>query len=160
MLKNTLRVAGWLAVLAIVVVSVVPGRLRPVVLGEKHIEHLAAYLGASMLLAAGYPRRFQLVLIGVLLSGCSGVLETVQLWIPGRSSSAADFAAGSLGAWVGVAALSVFGPTLMDLFAEHAPHSCRESPGAPMPHIRPQAGPQGCPSDPHGVATRRTDTHP
>jgi hypothetical protein len=119
MLKTAIRVAGWLAVLAIVVVSVVPGRLRPDILGEKHIEHLAAYLGAAILLAAGYPRRLQFILIGILLSVCSGVLEIVQLWVPGRSSSAADFAASSLGAWIGVAAICLFGPTLMGLFPEH-----------------------------------------
>ena len=117
-LKSAIRVVGWLAVLAIVVLSVVPGTLRPDVLGEKHMEHLVAYLGTSILLAAGYPRRFQLILIGVLLASGSGVLEIVQLWIPGRSSSPVDFAASSLGAWVGVATMSLFGPTLMGLFPE------------------------------------------
>jgi VanZ family protein len=119
-LKSTIRVVGWLVVLAIVVLSVVPGTLRPDVLGEKHIEHLAAYLGTSILLGAGYPRRFQLILIGVLLAAGSGTLEIVQFWIPGRSSSTVDFAASSLGAWVGVATISLFGPTLMGLFPEHS----------------------------------------
>jgi len=119
MLRNVFRVVGWLAVLAIVVLSAVPGPLRPDVLGEKHIEHLAAYLGAALFLAAGYPRRFQLLLIGVLLSVCSGVLEIVQLWIHGRSSSAADFAASSLGAWIGVATIWLFGPMLRGLCSEH-----------------------------------------
>lgn len=118
MLRSAFRVAGWLAVLAIVVLSVVPGQLRPDVLGEKHIEHLAAYLGAALILAAGYPRRLHLLLIGVLLSVCSGALEIVQLWIHGRTSSAADFAASSLGAWIGVAAICLFGPMLTGLRAE------------------------------------------
>jgi VanZ family protein len=120
MLKSAIRLAGWFVVLAIVVISVVPGRLRPDLLGEKHVEHLAAYLGAAMLLAAGYPRRSQLLLIGVLLSACSAALEIAQLWIPGRTASTADFAASSLGAWVGVAMVCLFGATVMDIFLEHS----------------------------------------
>jgi VanZ family protein len=120
MLKTAIRAAGWLAVLAIVVVSLVPGQLRPDVLGEKHFEHLAAYLGAAILLAVGYPRRLQFILIGVSLSVCSGVLEIVQLWIPGRSSSAADFAASSLGAWIGVATIYLFSQILIGSFPEHS----------------------------------------
>jgi hypothetical protein len=54
MLKSAIRVAGWLVVLAIVALSLVPGRLRPDMLGEKHIEHLVAYLGAGTVLAIGF----------------------------------------------------------------------------------------------------------
>jgi VanZ family protein len=118
MLMRAIRVGGWLAVLAIIVLSVVPGQLRPDVMGEKHIEHLAAYFGAAALLAGGYPRRSQLILICVFLPACSGVLEIIQLWIEGRSSSLADFAVSSLGAWSGVAITSLFGPILMGRFLE------------------------------------------
>jgi VanZ family protein len=120
MLKSAIRLAGWLLVLAIVVISVVPGRLRPDILGEKHIEHLVAYLGAATLLSFGYPRRLQLLLIGVLLSACSAALEIVQLWISGRTSSAADFAVSSLGAWGGVAIVCLFGATVIGIFLEHS----------------------------------------
>ena len=100
MLISAVRVAGWFAVVVIIVLSVMPGRLRPDVLGEKHVEHIAAYMGSAMLLATGYPGRS--LKIGILLSLCSGVLEIAQLGISGRSSSVADFAASSLGAWIGV----------------------------------------------------------
>lgn len=102
MLIRAIRVASWLAVLVIIILSVTPGQLRPDVLGEKHLEHLTAYMGTAMLLATGYPGRSQSIKIGVLLSLCSVILEIVQLGISGRSSSVADFAASSLGAWVGV----------------------------------------------------------
>jgi VanZ family protein len=102
MLIGAIRVAGWLAVLVIIILSVTPGQLRPDVLGEKHVEHLTAYMGTTMLLATGYPGRSQSIKIGVLLSLCSGILEIVQLGISGRSSNVADFVASSLGAWIGV----------------------------------------------------------
>jgi VanZ family protein len=102
MLIGAIRVAGWFAVLVIIILSVVPGQLRPDVMGEKHIEHLTAYMGTAMLLAAGYPERSQSIKIGILLSLCSAILEIVQLGISGRSSSVADFAGSSLGAWIGV----------------------------------------------------------
>jgi VanZ family protein len=121
MLLSLIRVAAWLAVVAIVVLSVVPGQVRPDVLGEKHIEHLVAYFGTAMLLAAGYSRRYQLVLICVVLSACSGLLEVVQLWIPGRSSSVIDFAVSSLGAWTGVAMIALFGAALMGPYLERSP---------------------------------------
>ena len=105
MLIGLIRVAGWFAVLVIIVLSVMPGQLRPDVLGEKHIEHLAAYVGTAMLLATGYPGRAQLIKIGILLPLCSGILEIVQLGISGRTSSVADFVASSLGAWIGVAVI-------------------------------------------------------
>jgi VanZ family protein len=102
---GAIRVAGWFAVLVIILLSVTPGRLRPDVLGEKHIEHLVAYAGTAMLLATGYAGRSASIKIGILLSLCSGVLEIVQLGISGRTSSVADFLASSLGAWIGVAVI-------------------------------------------------------
>ena len=105
MLIIAMRMAGWFAVLVIIILSVVPGESRPNVLGEKHIEHLAAYMGTAILLAAGYPGRSQSLKISFLLPLCSGILEIVQLGISGRSSSIADFAVSSLGAWIGVAAV-------------------------------------------------------
>lgn len=105
MLITAIRVAGWFAVLVVIALSVTPGQLRPDVLGEKHIEHLTAYMGTAMLLATGYPARSQSITIGILLSLCSGFLEVVQLGISGRSSSVADFVASSLGAWIGVAVI-------------------------------------------------------
>jgi VanZ family protein len=105
MLITAIRLAGWFAVLVIIVLSVMPGQLRPDVLGEKHVEHLTAYTGTAMLLASGYPGRSQSISIGMLLSLCAGILEVVQLGISGRTSSVADFVASSLGACIGVAVI-------------------------------------------------------
>jgi VanZ family protein len=96
------RMGARLAVLTIIVLSVVPGKMRPSVLGNDLYEHFAAYFIAGSLLAVRYLRPMQLLVSGVLLAICGGSLELVQLWIPGRTASVAEFATSALGAWVGL----------------------------------------------------------
>ena len=98
------RTGAGLAVLTIIVLSVVPGRMRPHVLGNDYYEHFAAYFTAGSLLAIGYLRPMQ---SGVLLAICAGSLEFVQLWIPGRTASAGDFATSTIGAWIGLLVIVV-----------------------------------------------------
>jgi VanZ family protein len=96
------RMGAGLAVLTIIVLSVVPGNMRPNVLGNDLCEHFAAYFITGSLLAAGYLRPLQLLSSGVLLAICGGSLEFAQLWIPGRTASAGDFASSAVGAWIGL----------------------------------------------------------
>jgi len=102
------RIAGCLSLLAILIVSVVPSELRPQVLADKHIEHFAAYLIAGSLLALGWRRHRQVLLSAAALAACSAVLEIIQLWVPGRTSSVADFLASTSGAWAGLVLIHVF----------------------------------------------------
>jgi VanZ family protein len=90
-----------LAVLTVIVLSVVPGSLRPHVLGNDYYEHFAAYFVTGSLLAIGYLRPMQLLSSGVLLAICAASLEFVQSWIPGRTASAGGFATSAIGAWIG-----------------------------------------------------------
>ena len=101
------RMGAGLAVLTIMVLSVVPGKMRPNILGNDLCEHFAAYFITGSLLAVGYLRPMQLLLSGVLLAICGGSLELVQLWIPGRTASAADFATSTIGAWIGLLVIVV-----------------------------------------------------
>jgi len=96
------RMGAGLAVLTIIVLSVVPGNMRPRALGNDYYEHFAAYFITGSLLAIGYLRPMQLLSSGVLLAICAGSLEFVQLWIPGRTASAGDFATSTIGAWIGL----------------------------------------------------------
>jgi hypothetical protein len=96
------RVGAWLTVQSIIVLSVVPGKMRPDVFGNDYAEHFAAYFIAGTLFAIGYRRPMRWLSSGLLLTMCAGSLEFVQLWIPGRIASASDFAAGTLGAWIGL----------------------------------------------------------
>lgn len=96
------RVGSGLAALAVIVLSLVPGRMRPHILGNDLGEHFVAYLFIGGLLAVGYPRPVQLLSRGVLLTICAGALELVQLWIPGRTASAGGFVTSTIGAWIGL----------------------------------------------------------
>jgi VanZ family protein len=80
----------------------VPGSLRPHILGNGRAEHFVAYFITGGLFAIGYFRPMQQLASGVMLAICAGSLEFVQLWIPGRTANARDFAASTIGAWVGL----------------------------------------------------------
>lgn len=103
------RLVAWPAVAAIVVLSVVPGSVRPHVLGNDHVEHFVAYLVAGSLFAIGYVRPVQLLASGVLLTICAGALELAQLLIPGRLASPRDFIVSATGAWIGFLAGAAIG---------------------------------------------------
>jgi VanZ family protein len=96
------RMGAGLAVLTVAVLSVVPGTMRPHILGNDYFEHFATYFMIGSLWAIGSLRPVQLLSIGVLLAICAGSLEFIQLWIPGRTASAGGFATSTIGAWIGL----------------------------------------------------------
>lgn len=106
-LEMLARIAAWLAVLTTIVLSVVPGSMRPHVLGNDYAEHFVAYFVAGSLFAIAYQRAQQLLSSGVLLAICACSLEFVQLWIPGRTASIRDFEVSTIGAWIGLLAVVV-----------------------------------------------------
>jgi len=96
------RMAAWVAVLAIIIISVVPGSMRPHIFGNDSAEHFVAYLIVGGLFAFGYQGPMPLLFRGLLLAICAGSLEFVQLWVPTRRASVGEFAVGAIGAWVGL----------------------------------------------------------
>ena len=80
------RAIAWTAVLVIIVLSIVPGDLRPHVL-DKHFEHFAAYFVAGGLFAIGYFQVRLVIFFGVLLTLGSGIMEISQLAIAGRTAA-------------------------------------------------------------------------
>src|SRR5258705_12867342 len=90
-----IRANAWLAVLTIVVLSMVPGDLRPHVMGNSYYEHVTAYFIAASLLTVGYSRPKQLLANWAMLTVCAGVLEVIQFSIPGRTASIGAFAMGA-----------------------------------------------------------------
>lgn len=101
------RRGAWLAVLTVIVLSVMPGKMRPHILGNDYYEHFIAYFTIGGLLAIGYLRPVQLLSSGVLIALCAGLLEFVQLWIPGRTASVGGFATSAIGAWTGLLVIVV-----------------------------------------------------
>ena len=106
-LAKLARMGSGLTALTILVLSVVPGTLRPHLLGNDYCEHFIAYFVTGCLFAIGYPRPIQLLSSGVLLAICAASLEFVQLWIPGRTASAGGFATSAIGAWIGLLVIIV-----------------------------------------------------
>ena len=96
------RAAGICNVVLIVVLSLLPGSERPHtgLLGEG--EHFIAYILTAGLLALGFQSLAQRVSIVLGLALLAGLLEILQLWVPGRSSQVFDAAVGGFGALCGV----------------------------------------------------------
>jgi VanZ family protein len=108
------RIGAGLAVATIIALSVVPGDMRPRILGNDYVEHFTAYFIAGGLFAVGY--QLSMLSSGVLLAISAGSLEFVQLWIPGRIASAGDFVAGAIGAWLGLLVIVVVKRTYERVF--------------------------------------------
>jgi len=111
---KTVKIAGWLTVVAFAVLSLVPRELRPHTGFAGPLEHIAAYAIAGGLLALGYYKRNQPFLVVLSLSLYAAILEIAQIWVPGRNPSVMDFAASSAGGligsalvWIGLRAISL-----------------------------------------------------
>jgi hypothetical protein len=110
------RFAGYLGVMAIVILSLVPGEWRPSIGLAKAIEHAIAYsIVAGFLTLAGRAGWPQIL----LLVGLAGVLEIGQVWVPGRDSNPGDFLGSSAGALFGFG-LSSFVLAQMSRLSKHA----------------------------------------
>jgi VanZ family protein len=98
------RFAAWVALIAIVVLSVVPPSLRPVS-GIPHlIEHFSAFLLVGVAFGLAYPDRGIAIAIAALL--LTAVLELTQLFAPGRHARFSDFVVNGVGICVGIAIAS------------------------------------------------------
>ncbi len=96
------RYLGLGALIAIGVLSEVPGGLRPHIFAVSQLEHFVAYFAAALLLALGFWNRRKLLLLSSALPIYAAVLEITQMFIPGRSSEFIDFFASSGGACAGI----------------------------------------------------------
>ncbi len=92
------RVATWLCVALLVVLSLVPGQDRPHTGLTGHGEHFMAYAGTGMMAMLSY-RRLLWTIVG--LSLLSSVLEILQNFVPGRSPAVLDAIFSSAGGAIG-----------------------------------------------------------
>ena len=107
MLFLLFRMVGWACIVAIVVVSLVPGDARPDTGLPGQIDHIIAYCGTAGLLGLGHPAaklRFGMI---VMLISLAATLEVAQRWIPGRHPQFIDFAASVAGTCLGMFAAMV-----------------------------------------------------
>lgn len=108
MVRLGLRAAAAAHAAAVLVLSLLPGDAAPDVSGFGHAAHAAAYALLAFLLRTGWPELSPwLVLAGAAAYG--GLLEFVQLFVPGRAFEWMDVAANAVGAAAGVLAGGRFG---------------------------------------------------
>jgi VanZ family protein len=101
--STLLKIAAMGAILALAVLSLLPGAARPHTGASGNLEHLLAYTGAAALLVLAFPvaRSWR---AAAALAVMAAVLEILQLWIPGRSAGLDNWAFSSLGAGLGALA--------------------------------------------------------
>ena len=100
--NGLLKCASWFAVILLAVASLVPGRYRPdagLDEGVGGLEHALAYAVASAMLAFTYSSQWRRVVIGLGLYG--GMLEVLQVLVPGRHPQVRDFVGSCLGVIAG-----------------------------------------------------------
>jgi VanZ family protein len=100
-MKLILRIIAWLLTAAVTFATLGPARLRPHSELGQDGEHALAFVLVGLAFGLGYPRRRLLTAaIAVILIG---VLELLQLWMPGRHARLEDFVVDALAACAGIA---------------------------------------------------------
>jgi len=91
--------AGWLGILVICILSILPGSERPHTGAPGQIEHMMAYALTAGALVLRYPRRWLPIIVS--LSALSVALEVAQIFIPARHAQMRDVVASGGGAAIG-----------------------------------------------------------
>jgi VanZ family protein len=90
--------AAWICIFAIAVLSLLPkDRLVRTDLGG-HFEHILAYTGTALAVAYAYGAK---PILALRLIAYAGILELLQRFSPGRTSSIEDFACSAIGVLLG-----------------------------------------------------------
>ncbi|WFU45181.1 VanZ family protein [Bradyrhizobium sp. CB82] len=96
-----LRLAAWLLAAAVTFVTLGPQDLRPHPVLGQHGDHAFAFLMVGIAFGLAYPqRRWTVAVVAVALIG---LLEIMQLWVPGRHARFEDFVVDALSACIGLA---------------------------------------------------------
>jgi len=102
------RLTGGLAVLAVIVLSVIPGDFRPHSGLPGIAEHFIFYLGGAGLLALGYEKWVSAGVVVLVLSLAAVILELSQLVIPHRDANLLDVLVSAGGAITGAGLARLF----------------------------------------------------
>jgi VanZ family protein len=105
-----LRIIAWLLTAAVTFATLGPARLRPHSELGQDGEHALAFVLVGLAFGLAYPRR------RVLTAGAAvvliGVLELLQLWMPGRHARLEDFVVDALAACAGIAVAAMLNWTM------------------------------------------------
>ena len=106
------RLTAWILAIVILMLSVVPARLRPETGLPSHVEHLGIFVLTGMMFAYGYGRRLLLVAVGLV--AFAGLVEFVQLFAPGRHARLSDLIVDAASVCAGVGIASVLGARALE----------------------------------------------
>jgi hypothetical protein len=96
-----LRIIAWLLTAAVTFATLGPAQYRPHSALGQDGEHALAFVLVGLAFGVAYPRHRQLTAgIAVVLIG---MLELLQLWMPGRHARWEDFMVDALAACAGIA---------------------------------------------------------
>jgi VanZ family protein len=94
------RAAAYALAAAILVLSVVPAHLRPETAVPHRLEHATIFAITGFAFGIGYRRNRSL--LGVLLVIFCGLVELLQLFMPGRHARLSDFIVDALSICLGL----------------------------------------------------------
>jgi VanZ family protein len=100
-----LRIIAWLLTAAVTFATLGPARLRPHSDLGQDGEHALAFILVGLAFGLAYPRR-RLVTAGIAVV-LIGLLELLQLWMPGRHARLEDFVVDALAACAGITMAAV-----------------------------------------------------
>lgn len=103
MMKTAFRLAAWLCVAIIVVLSLLPSDDMARTGADGRLEHAMAYAGTAFFVGLGYLVEERWATLAGLMMALAGMMELLQHFSPGRHPGFPDFAASSLGALIGLA---------------------------------------------------------
>lgn len=102
---KAVRIGAWCLAVTIVILSVVPPRLRPETAAPHNFEHFTIYLVTGFAFGLGYDRKR--ALLAILLVIFAGCVELMQLFVPGRHARLSDFIVDALAICLGSIAVSL-----------------------------------------------------
>jgi VanZ family protein len=94
------RAIAWSLAAAIIVLSIVPPRLRPETALPHDLEHFGIFFAMGIAFSVGYQSKRQSLM--VLLVIFSGAVELSQFFVPGRHARVTDFVVDGLAVCTGV----------------------------------------------------------
>src|ERR1700712_2526738 len=105
-MTTILRIIAWLLTAAVAFATLGPPRLRPHSNLGQDGEHALAFVLLGLAFCLAYTSNRWLT--AAFAVGLTGVLELLQLWMPGRHARLEDFVVDALAAYVGLAIAAAF----------------------------------------------------
>lgn len=103
--KSIVRAAAWLVFVAVVFVTLGSPQYRPTTELAHDVEHALAFAVLGLLFGLGYAGNRLTIVLGAV--PVIGLLEILQLWMPGRHARAEDFVVNLVTFWAAFTAACI-----------------------------------------------------